>query len=45
MTGSSPQGTHADVREVLDADRPQPAAPGTAQFTSEGWIQLNAEQP
>lgn len=39
------EGTNDDVRTVLDADRPKPAAPGTAQFTSEGWIQLNAEQP
>ncbi len=38
-------GTKDDVRQVLDADRPKPAAPGTAQFTSEGWVGLNAEQP
>ena len=39
------QGTNDDVRKVLDADRPKPAAPGTGQFKAEGWIQLNAEQP
>jgi hypothetical protein len=38
-------GTNAAVRKVLDADRPKPAAPGTTQFRSEGWIQLNPEQP
>ena len=38
-------GTKDDVRQVLDADRPKPAVPGTAKFTSEGWIGLNAEQP
>ena len=39
------EGTNDDVRQVLDADRPKPAAPGTARFTSEGWIGLNTEQP
>lgn len=39
------RGTDADVRAVLGADRPKPARPGTDQFKSEGWIQLNAEQP
>ncbi len=38
------QGSNADVRKVLDADRPKPAAPGSETFKSEGWIQLNAEQ-
>ncbi|GAB3668799.1 hypothetical protein GCM10027596_40120 [Nocardioides korecus] len=39
------EGTSAEVRKVLDTDRPRPAAPGTDQFESEGWIQLNPEQP
>lgn len=39
------EGTDAEVRTVLDTGRPRPAAPGTGQFTSEGWIQLSAEQP
>ena len=39
------EGTDAEVRTVLDAGRPRPAAPGTGRFTSEGWIQLSAEQP
>ena len=39
------QGTNDDVRKVLDAERPRPAAPGTDQFKHEDWIQLNAEQP
>ena len=38
-------GTNDDVRKVLDADRPKPAAPGSDQFKSEGWIQLSVEQP
>ena len=38
------EGTDAEVRTVLDTGRPRPAAPGTGQFKSEGWIQLSAEQ-
>lgn len=39
------EGTSADVRKVLEVGRPNPAAPGTEKFTSEGWVQLNPEQP
>ena len=39
------QGTNVDIKTVLDAGRPTPAAPGTDEFKSQGWIQLNAEQP
>lgn len=36
-------GSAADVESVIAHGRPKPAAPGTAEFDEQGWIQLNVQ--